>query len=68
MPLNLKYAPAIKMGTQSDLLPFNQYSYFCQLVADSLDCEDWTISGEGIILEVDGSKFAKRKHNFGKRF
>lgn len=39
------------------------YAYFRQLVADSLDKEDWTIGGEGIIVEVDESKFGKRKYN-----
>jgi transposase-like protein len=41
--------------------------YFRQLAADSLDAEDCTIGGPGIIIEVDESKMGKRKYHRGHR-
>jgi len=38
-----------------------------RLVADSLDEEDCVIGGEGIRVELDESKFGKRKYNTGHR-
>ena len=43
------------------------YAYLRQLVADSLDEEDCIIGGEGIVVELDESKFGKRKYNRGHR-
>lgn len=42
-------------------------SYFRQLVSDSLDLEDATIGGEGIIVEIDETKLGKRKYHRGHR-
>lgn len=40
-------------------------NYYRQLVSSSLDTTDCVIGGLGIIVEVDESKFGKRKHNRG---
>jgi transposase-like protein len=61
------YISALAKTPHSTGTIVSYYSYFRQLVADSLDDEDWTIGGEGIIVEVDESKFGKRKYNRGKR-
>jgi hypothetical protein len=39
--------------------------YFRQLVSNMLDESHCTIGGEGIVVEVDESKLAKRKYNRG---
>lgn len=41
--------------------------HFRQLVADSLDEEQCTIGGPGIVVEIDESKLGKRKYNTGHR-
>lgn len=41
--------------------------YFRQLVVSSLDTDDEMVGGEGIIVELDESKFGKRKFNRGHR-
>jgi transposase-like protein len=61
------YSSALAKTTHSTHTIVDYYSYFRQLVADSLNDEDWTIGGEDIIIEIDESKFGKRKHNRGKR-
>jgi hypothetical protein len=38
-----------------------------QLVADSLDEHDCVIGGEGVRVELDESKFGKRKYNRGHK-
>ena len=43
------------------------YAHYRQLVADSLDEIDCKVGGPGIIVEVDESKFGKRKNNRGHR-
>lgn len=42
-------------------------SYLREVVADSLEVEDYTIGGEGIIVEIDETKISKRKYNRGHR-
>lgn len=41
--------------------------YYRQLAAASLDDEDTAIGGEGVIVELDESKFGKRKYHRGHR-
>ena len=41
--------------------------HFRQLVADSLDDIDFVIGGEGIKVQIDESKFGKRKYHRGHR-
>jgi hypothetical protein len=71
--LILGYAWLLKMP-QTSIIPFAQCSpntaaayskFFRQLVADSLDFEDFVIGGEGVTIEVDECKLGKRKHNRG---
>ena len=44
-----------------------QAYYFQELVADTLDEEDFVIGGEGVVVEVDETKLGKRKYNRGHR-
>jgi hypothetical protein len=40
-------------------------NYFRQLVSSSINDDDTKIGGEGVTVEVDESKFGKRKYNHG---
>ena len=54
-----------KLGGFSTATVTDFFGYLRSLVSDSLDEEDIVIGGPGIVVEVDESKFGKRKHNRG---
>lgn len=58
---------AVTMSGNSRTAVAGFYSYFRELVSGSLDEEDTQIGGPGIIVEVDESKFGKRKYHRGHR-
>lgn len=71
--LLIGYAWLLKMPNTS-IIPFTKCSsrtvseytgFFRQLVADTLDFEDFIIGGNGITVEIDECKLGKRKHNRG---
>jgi ISXO2-like transposase domain len=41
--------------------------YFRQLVSSSIETDDTMIGGDGVVVEVDESKFGKRKYHRGHR-
>jgi hypothetical protein len=43
------------------------FKHLRQLTGDALDEEDIVVGGPGVIVELDESKFGKRKHNRGHR-
>lgn len=60
------YSQALALTTHSSATLVAYYSYFRQVVISSLDDVDTCIGGPDIVVEVDESKFGKRKHNRGK--
>lgn len=60
------YSVALAQSGLSTHAIVEYYSYFRQLVASSLEPVDSFIGGPGIIVEVDESKFGRRKYHRGK--
>lgn len=56
-----------KVTGNSNNTVISMMRYFRQLVCDSLDLEDCTVGGEGVVVEIDEAKFGKRKFNVGHK-
>ena len=63
--VGVKSTNLIKITGHSSQTITKYCHYLRQMVADSLDFEDIIIGGEGVIVEIDESKFGKIKHNRG---
>lgn len=56
---------AIVISGMSSRTVTQYFTFYRELVADSLDIEDCLVGGDGIIVEVDETKMGKRKYNRG---
>ena len=61
------HTAALTMTGMSSATITDYYGHFRQLVVSALDNTDDIIGGDNIIVEIDGSKFGKRKHHRGHR-
>jgi transposase-like protein len=59
------YNAALTMTGHSSPTVTEYYRFFRELVSSSLEDTDICIGGEGIIVEIDESKFGRRKYNRG---
>ena len=56
------YTVAVDYFGYSEHTIVDYYKYFRNLVADAVDFEDVKIGGPGIVVQIDESKFGKRKN------
>jgi transposase-like protein len=57
----------MRMIGHSSATIVDYFGHFRQLVVSALDEEDTLIGGPGTVIQVDESKFGKRKNNRGRR-
>jgi transposase-like protein len=55
----------VRIGGFSSATVTDFFGHIRELVADALDDEDIVVGGPGIVVEIDESKFGKRKQNRG---
>jgi hypothetical protein len=61
------YLDTIIQHTGHTAETFSTYKkFFRQLIETTLESDDTIIGGEGIIIQIDESKFGKRKYNRGR--
>ena len=65
--MEFSHTQIIQMTNHSATTLTSFFAFFRQLVAEDIDEHREVIGGENIVVEIDESKFAKRKYHRGHR-